>query len=85
MDESKPDNLDEAQQLIDELRATNHQLTETVTDLQSRVAWLTRQVFGSKSERVADWDEASLFDDHAEPEGADSSSSHDESNPNVTY
>lgn len=97
MDESTPHNLDEAQQLIDELRATNQQLsatnaqlTETVTDLQSRVAWLTRQVFGSKSERVTDSDEAGLFDDQADPDNEASPSSHGESEPatpteTVTY
>ena len=68
MEESRPQSLEEAAQLIEELRATNQQLTETVTKQQSQIAWLTRQMFGRKSERVADSGEAGLFDDQPVPD-----------------
>ena len=54
MSRPRPTTLDEAHQVIDTL-------TETVTDLQAQVAWLSRQLFGSKSERVIDDGEAGLF------------------------
>lgn len=90
MDERQPQNLDEAKQLIDELTASNQQLTETVYDLQKQVAWLTRQMFGHKSERVTDSGEAGLFDDQPDPDRAAAPSSNDASEPDaptqtVTY
>jgi transposase len=77
MDEPTPQNLEEAQQLIDELRATNQrldattaQLTATVDQQQRQIAWLTRQMFGRKSERLAQADEPALFDGVAGAEAA---------------
>jgi len=97
MDERQPQNLNEAQRLIDELRATNQQLsatnaqlTDTVTDLQSQLAWMKRQLFGSKSERVTDSGGPGLFDDQPEPAEATEPSANDQSEPTtqtetVTY
>lgn len=69
MSPPSPDNFDQAKHLIGELfntnqqlQSTNEQLSETVTKLQSQVAWLTRQMFGSKSERWAQDHEPTLFD-----------------------
>jgi len=90
MDESQPQTLDEAQQLIDALRASNAQLTETVTDLQSQVAWMKRQLFGRKSERLTDAEQATLFGEVLRAEQAPGAGSEGESAPatpiqTVTY
>lgn len=50
----KVTDLDEAQQTINELCAT-------ITKQQSQIAWLTRQMFGRRSERFTLPDEAGLF------------------------
>ena len=61
MNRPQPNNLAEAQQVIDQLFAATQQLTDTVSDLQGQVAWLSKQLFGSKSERWADTPPAGLF------------------------
>jgi len=76
MSRPQPTNLHDAQQLIDDLVGANQQLTETVTDLQAQVAWLSRQLFGSKSERVIGDDKAGLFAHLASSEDGDGSADH---------
>jgi transposase len=73
-----PDNFDQAKRIIGELfhanqqlQSTHEQLSQTVTKLQSQVAWLTRQMFGRKSERYALASESSLFADFAESSDSD--------------
>jgi transposase len=54
------DNLAQANQVIAEL-------VETVNKQQGQIAWLTRQLFGRKSERWPDEDQPGLFGDEAAP------------------
>lgn len=54
MSPPEPNNLEEAKHLIAEL-------SETVSKQQSQIAWLTRQVFGRTSERLARDEEPGLF------------------------
>ncbi|MEX2387487.1 MAG: transposase, partial [Phycisphaeraceae bacterium] len=52
----KIDNLEQANQVIAEL-------VETVHKQQGQIAWLTRQMFGRKSERWSGDDQPGLFGD----------------------
>jgi len=54
-------NLDDAKRVIAELCAVVEQSNATVTDLQSQVAWLKRQLFGRKSEAFALANQPGLF------------------------
>jgi hypothetical protein len=65
MPQPQPDNLEQAKQVIAEL-------TETVNKQQSQIAWLTRQMYASKSERLTRDDEPALFDDVDDGEEASS-------------
>ena len=55
----------------EQLKSTNEQLSETVTKLQSQVAWLTRQMFGRKSERWAQDHQPTLFGQSLEASNSD--------------
>ena len=69
-------NTNQQLQLTNEkLEATNEQLSQTVTKLQSQVAWLTRQMFGRKSERWAQDHQPTLFGPPETPEAPQFSAS----------
>ncbi len=88
MTRPQPNNLEEAQQVIDALFSSHQELTETVTDLRSQVAWLHRQLFGSKSERHAPVDESGLFAHlslPADEAGSEQSADAESAKQTVTY
>ncbi len=64
-----PTTLEEAQSIIHTLCATIDQMSQDVVKLQGQVAWLTRQMFGRKSERLPDPKQGHLFEPLEEEAG----------------
>ena len=56
-----PTTLEEAQSIIHTQCAANEKLSQDLVKLQGQVAWLTRQMFGRKSEKLPDPQQNQLF------------------------
>jgi transposase len=64
-----PTTLEEAQSIINTQCATIDQMSQDMVKLQGQVAWLARQMFGRKSEKLSEPEQGQLFD-HVNDEGA---------------
>ena len=60
----------EEQKMVDMLVQTNHELAAQVKELSAQLAWLQRQMFGRRSEKMPlmDPNQMSLFDEPIAPE-----------------
>ena len=54
MTPAQPTTLEEAQLIIHAHCTTIDQMSQDMVKLQGQVAWLTRQMFGRKSEKLTD-------------------------------
>ena len=61
--------LEDAQQIINQQVDVINELTGTIEKQEGQIAWLTRQIFGRKSERLTDSSHP-LFPESAEAQGA---------------
>jgi len=87
----QPTTLEDAQPIInaqcatiDTQCATIDQMSQDMVKLQGQVAWLTRQMFGHKSEKLTNDEQAGLFE-HLHDEAASAQEQAQENKQTITY